>query len=120
MLTESFISVLISIGKAHIIVIAFFIVSFVLEQVGFILFYKDYIRPKSPRQAEIADSGNIGTYMLIMIGRVIYDMYKGNMEFNFFTITFSFIIIFVLTKYSYRLHKKYQAVDPNKADDDFA
>ena len=114
-------SVLVSIGKAHLIVIGILIFSFIIEHTTqFRLFFKDFVRPKSQKQAEIANDRNIGTYFLIMVGKIIYDMFTRNMVINFYTIVFSFLIIYLLTKFFYRIHKKYQAVDPEKADDDFS
>lgn len=114
------INILITLGKSHLYVLYIVIGSFIIEKfTGLKLFIYDYFWVKSPRNAEDGSNRDAGLYLIINCIVFGYNIYHGRIEFNIFNIIIWVIIISILTKIFYKIHRKYQKVDPNKADDDY-
>ena len=117
---NEFINIIFSIGRAHIIVIAIVLGSFLLEKLtGLNLFIDHYTWKKSKLNADMLSSRDSVYYFILNVIVFGYDVYKKSINFKIINIILWFIIISVLTKLFYHFHRKYQAVDPNKADDDY-
>ncbi len=115
------ISVFISIGKSNLTAMGIVIFSFIIEKItGLRLFIDHYYKwVKSPRNAEIVTNRDMGYYFILMVAVFIYDIYNGNVAFNFFTCIIALILITTLSSIFKKIHGKYQKVDPKKKDDDF-
>lgn len=117
----SIVEIFISIGKAHVIVILIIIVFYIIESsTSFKLFLDNYRWKKSIRNAEDSSNRDSGLYLFILVIIFIYDIINDNIDLNFISFIIWVVMIAVLVKMFYRIHKKYQAVDPNKSDDDFS
>ena len=115
-LTEIFISI----GKGHLIALVIVVLSYIIESsTSLKLFFDNYQWKKSLRNAEDSSNRDSGIYLVILISVFIYDILNDNIEFKFVNVLIWLILIIILTKLFYRIHKKYQKFDPNKADDDF-
>ncbi len=114
------INIFIAIGKAQLIVLIIVYLSYVIEtNTPIKLFFDNYQWKKSIRNAEDISNRDSGLYLIIMIIVFIYDIIKKNLQFNFFNFIIWLLVVSVLVKLFFYFHKKYQAVDHNKADDDF-
>ena len=113
------IHILKSIGKAHVIILLIVIWSLIIEfSTGIKLFVDNYKWKKSIRNAEDASTRDSTFYLIVMISVFIYDIIKKNVDFNPLNIIIWIIIVSILVKVFYKIHNKYQAVDPKKANDD--
>lgn len=121
MLIDTIISVLFSILKSHLYLIGIIIGSFIIESItGLKLFIDNYLNPKSPKNADAVSSRDTFLYFVLNLVVFLYDINTEHIELNFISIFLWFAIIIFLTKYFFRLHKKYQKVDHTKSNDDYS
>lgn len=117
---DNIVNIFISIGKAHLIGIAIVILSYIIEKsTGLKLLIDHYTWIKSRNNIEVLSTRDTGNYLILNSIVFIYDIYNGNIGLNFISIAIWLVLIIILTKVFYRIHKKYQKYDPNKADDDY-
>ncbi len=118
---NDFLNILIVIGKANLLVLVLIFLSYILEKTtGIRIVIDNYKWKKSPRNAFDASNRDSFIYFVVNLLWFIYYIKKDEIGFTFINIVLWTIIIFFLTKVFFRFHHKYQAIDPNKADDDFS
>ena len=114
------VNIIFSLGKAHAIVLVLIIMSYILEKLtGLNLFVDHYTWKKSALNADMLSSRDSVFYLILNSITFGYDLIQHNIVFNITNLVVWFILIYILTNRFYYFHRKYQAVDPNKADDDF-
>jgi hypothetical protein len=112
--------VLISIGKAHLIVLTIIFLSYIIESFTALkLFIDNYRWKKSSRNADAISNRDLGIYLIILVIVFIYDIVNDNLEVTFISFVVWLLITSGMVKVFFRIHRKYQAVDPNKSDDDY-
>lgn len=95
--------------------------SYIIEiNSDFRLFVKQIKWKKSNRNAEIHLNGGPISYLVLVFTVFVYDVLKENINFNFLTILFWFIITIISVKIFLKYYTEYQGVDQNKADDDYS
>ena len=119
-LCNNFLNIIISIGKANLIVIGIVVLSFIVEKLsGLRLFIDHYTWIKSPYNAKSLSIRDTDYYLIINLAVFVYDIYQGKIEFHALTLATWLFIVGNLAIQFYFIHRKYQKVDPNKADDDY-
>jgi hypothetical protein len=118
---NEFLAATLSILKANIIALMIVSVVYVFEVLFKLKIFIRYLTwPKSTRNAKIAADGNTGFYVIFCILILIYDLIKGHITFNDYSISFWLIEMAFLTIQFHKFYSKYQGVDPNKEDKDFS
>ena len=109
-----------SIIKAHIIILLIVILSFIIEKLtGLKLLIDHYTWRKSVKNREVLSTGDSGFYIIFNLIVFIYDHYSSEQDIfipNFFI---WLILLSILTYLFYKIHFKYQRIDPTKTDDDY-
>ena len=114
------ISVIISVGKAQLLVLAIIILSYIVEKVTILnLFIDHFTWKKSPNNVVGIADRDTGYYAILSIFVLSYDIFKGSVKFNIVSIISWLIIMAILAPTFHHFHKKYQGVDPDKPDDDW-
>ncbi len=107
--------------QSIIITIGIIIGSFIIEKTtGLKLFIDHYTWVKSPANAKILSDGDSGYFIILNIIVFIYNIYKNNIAFHWITFFLWLFFLLILTRILYKIHYKYQKIDPNKADDDYS
>ena len=115
------IDILITIGKSHLFILILLMIIFLIERMTKLkLVFDSFKWKKSPLNAKAASTRDAGNYFIINLIVFVYDIYNNYVPFNLINCVIWLIILIILTKVFYRIHIKYQAVDPNKADDDYS
>jgi len=119
-LTNNTLNILISVGKANLIAFGIILFSYIIEKLtGLRLLIDHYIWVKSVKNTEILSTGDSAYYIILNLIVFIYDIYNDKIELHTLTIVVWIILVAILTQIFYTIHRKYQKVDPNKADDDY-
>jgi hypothetical protein len=112
--------IFITIAKAHLLIVLIIISSFLIEKLtGLKLLIDHYTWKKSSKNRKVLSTGDAGYYFIINLAVFIYYHYK---EDTTDLVTFSiiwFIVISIMTYIFYKIHFKYQKIDPNKSDNDY-
>ena len=109
-----------SILKANLIALMIVSVVYVLEVLfNLKIFIRYFTWRKSIRNAEISANGKTGYYIVFCTLVLIYDLIKGHLTFNDYSISFWLIELVFLAIQFHKFYSKYQGVDPDKKDDDF-
>ena len=117
---NSIIDIFISVGKSNLIGVAIVVFSYIIEKItGLKLFIDHYTWVKSKENIEVLSTRDTFLYLVLNFSVFIYDIYHDNLDFNFLNGLIWLVIVIILAKVFYRIHKKYQKFDPNKADDDY-
>ena len=110
-----------SILKANLIALMIVSVVYVLEVLfNLKILIRYFTWRKSIRNAEIAAQGETVYYVVFCTLVLIYDLIKGHLTFNDYSISFWLIEMVFLTIQFHKFYSKYQGVDPNKEDKDFS
>jgi hypothetical protein len=110
-----------SILKANLIALMIVSVVYVFEVIfNLKIFIRYFTWRKSIRNAEISEQGKTVYYVVFCILVLIYDLIKGHLTFNDYSISFWLIEMTFLTIQFHKFYSKYQGVDPNKEDTDFS
>ena len=117
---EFFITVIISVGKAQLLVLALIILSYIIEKVTILnLFIDSYTWRKSPNNVIMIADGDTSYYVIVCIFVFSYDIFKGLVKFDVVSIVSWLFMMMILVPTLRHFHKKYQGIDYNKADDDY-
>jgi hypothetical protein len=118
---NEFLAATCSILKANLIALIIVSVVYVLEVLfNLKIFIRYFTWRKSIRNAEISAHGNTVYYIVFCTLILIYDLIKGHLTFNDYSISFWLIEMVFLTIQFHKFYNKYQGVDPNKEDKDFS
>ena len=113
-------SVIYSIAEAHLIVMGILALSYIIEvNTNLRLLIKHFKWRKSIRNAEIALDGHSVFYFVFVMAVFIYDIIEKKVDLNFISIGLWLGIMICLLTLFRKCYKKYQGVDPDKADDDY-
>jgi hypothetical protein len=112
--------IIISILKANLIALIIVSGSYLLEKVtGVRLLIDSFTWEKSPNNAHNATVRDTVSYFILNLVVFIVDVLKKRVHLNIFNAVLWISIVLMLVKVFNTLHSKYQAVDPNKQDDDY-
>ena len=118
---NEFLAATLSILKTNLIALIIVSVVYVLEVLfNLKIFIRYFTWRKSIRNAEIAAQGETVYYVVFCTLVLIYDLIKGHLTFNDYSISFWLIEMVFLTIQFHKFYSKYQGVDPNKEDKDFS
>ncbi|GEM_PF-4406777 len=106
--------------KSHVLLLLLLLASYTIEKItGLRLFIDHYTWVKSPENAEALTARDSFFYIVLNSGVLLYHYIKGKIAFTWISFLIWLIILSFLVKIFYRIHRRYQKVDPNKADDDY-
>jgi hypothetical protein len=118
---NEFLAATLSILKTNLIALIIVSVVYVFEVIfNLKIFIRYFTWRKSIRNAEISANGNTVYYVVFCTLILIYDLIKGHLTFNDYSISFWLIEMTFLTIQFHKFYSKYQGVDPNKEDKDFS
>ena len=113
-------TVIISIGKAQLLVLGLIMLSYTIEKTTILnLFIDNYTWEKNPDHVEEIVARDSFIYMILCGTVFIYDIIKGNIALKFMTIVSWLVIMAIIVPNLYKLHRKYQGIDPDKPYDDW-
>ncbi|RMG32231.1 MAG: hypothetical protein D6732_13640 [Methanobacteriota archaeon] len=106
--------------KSHLLLLLIVFVSYIIEKTtGLRLFIDHYTWVKSPENAETLTARDSFFYILVNLGVLLYHYFKGKIAFTWLSFFVWLILLGFLVRIFYKIHRRYQKVDPQKADDDY-
>jgi hypothetical protein len=118
---NSILNIFFSILKAHLVIVVILGITYFIEKLTSISLFVDQFKwKKSQKNARILLAGDTVYYFMCNLFMFSYDAFKGNLQFNFFTVSLWIIIIVILIKLFRKYHYKYQGMDQMKSDDDYS
>ncbi len=106
--------------KSHVLLLLLLLASYMIEKItGLRLFIDHYTWVKSPENAEALTARDSFFYILLNIGVLLYHYFKDEITLTWISFLLWLILLGILVRIFYKVHRKYQKVDPNKADDDY-
>lgn len=118
---ENIYNIVYSIVKAHLLICAIIIVSFIIERfTPLVLFIKQFKGKKSSNNARAFLESTTYIYILFLLSILVYDIVKGKIQIESTSLIIWALVMFWLVHLFRKFIRKYQKVDPDKSDHDFS
>lgn len=108
------------IGCSLILTLVILLASYLIEKItGLKLFFWQYHWKKSLNNVRIISNRDSAYFLILNIIVFIYYVYKDKIEFGLIIFLLWLLVLSVLTRLLYNVHRKYQKKDPNKKDNEY-